>query len=861
MKKFIFATIILAAFLAGIPADTVFGADILWVRQTGTATEDKATGMGVDNSGNVYVVGWTIGVLPGQSALGDVDAYLSQYNSNGDLIWTRQFGTSMGDLANDVAVTSEGNVYVVGTTAGTFPGQINFGQHDSFIRKYDSAGNEMWTRQFGTGNQDEPLGVNLDSTGNVYIAGRTTGFFPGQETYVDTDAFITKYDSSGSLLWAHQFGTPNEDIAWDVLANNETDRVYVVGNTYGEFPGQINLGYADAFLRAYDLAGNEIWTQQFGTAHLDVAKSLSLGPDDKIYVVGQLNGGFVAKFDVNGDKLWLRPFWGYANRLAIDNNTGNLLITGSTKHGGIPGQVEVGGQDAFVTRCDNEANEIITWQFGTGGADSADDIAIGPNGTIYIVGNVNGALPGQTHLGGTDFFTMALSDIPASVQTLPTDVNWAIQLGTNSDEKANGIGTDEAGHVYIAGNIYGEFPGYDNSNFGGGWDGFVSKWSSDGKRRWTLQFGTGMGTTISDMAVDQAGNQYVAGSIGGALPGQTSSGAPDAFLRKYDPNGSELWTRQFGTEDHDQAFGVTLNGVNTIYVAWNTPVFDGKTYIDKYDASGNMLWSKQLSDITEPVSFAIDTQGNFYLVGITDSALPEQTHMGGSDAYVRKYDNSGNETWTRQFGTPGEDHALAVEVDSQFNVYVAGRTDGAFTGEIFEGPPFDAFIRKYDSTGNEVWTDEFGAVGSYFDEIRGISLDPTDDVYVTGASGPDALIRKYNSNGDVLWSRQLGGGLFADYAQDLSLTSNGKLLAAGYTYGSFLDQNYFGSMDAFFIKMDGFIPIDLKHVVFLLQLLVGISPDEPIIQAGDIIIYDFNKDNKIDLGDVIYILQKLSRLR
>lgn len=124
--------------MTGIMSPTVSGADISWIRQTGTTTEDSATGVGVDNSGNLYVVGWTIGVLPGQSGSGDADAYIIKYSSNGELIWIGQFGTAMGDRASDVAVTGEGNAYVAGTTGGIFPDQTNFGQHDAFIRKYDA---------------------------------------------------------------------------------------------------------------------------------------------------------------------------------------------------------------------------------------------------------------------------------------------------------------------------------------------------------------------------------------------------------------------------------------------------------------------------------------------------------------------------------------------------------------------------------------------------------------------------------------------------------------------------------------------------------------------------------------------------
>jgi hypothetical protein len=791
MNNYFGATLILTLSVAIVLAAQVSVADIIWDHQFGTALEENATGMGVDSSSNVYVVGWTIGVLPGQSALGDIDAFIAKYNSNGTLGWTRQFGTTKGDQATDVVVAEDGSIYVVGSTGGTFPGQTSSGH--SFIRKYNSSGDALWTRQFGT-SSEQPLGVNTDSAGAIYIVGRITGFFPGQETYLDTDAFITKYDSSGNQLWSNQFGTPDEDAAWDVLADTATDRVYVVGYTYGEFPDQTNQGYGDGFLSAFDIAGDMIWTSQFGTAHLDVAKSVALSADNRIYVAGQLNGGFVAKFDVNGDMFWLRPFWGYANRMALEKDTGNLLISGATRYGGIPGQIEVGGQDAFVIKCDSEANEIITWQFGTGGADSTDDITIGPNGSVYVIGNVNGALPGETHLGGTDPFVMRLSSIPALKQTLPNGINWAIQLGTNSDEAAYAIGVDDYDNVYVAGKIYGQFPGYDNSFLGGGWDAFVSKWSSDGKRRWALQFGTDMGTIVYDMAVEKEGTHYVVGSTGGTLPGETNSGAPDAFLRKYDSNGNELWTRQFGTAHHDEAFAVNLDDFNNIYVGWVNS-YSWHTYMHKFDTEGTILWSKQLADITEPVDFAIDSQNNIYLAGITDSALPGQTHLGGqTDAYVRKYDSLGNEIWTRQFGSSQEDHVLTVDVDGLFNVYVAGRTDGAFPGKTFEGPPFDAFVRKYNSSGNEVWTDQFGAEGDLMDEIQGIATDGAGNVYVTGASGPDALVRKYNKNGDGVWSRQLGGGLFSDYAQSLSLTSNGKLLAAGFTYGSFLDQNYFGSI-------------------------------------------------------------------
>ena len=63
--------------------------------------------------------------------------------------------------------------------------------------------------------------------------------------------------------------------------------------------------------------------------------------------------------------------------------------------------------------------------------------------------------------------------------------------------------------------------------------------------------------------------------------------------------------------------------------------------------------------------------------------------------------------WTRQFGTSGYDFARAVAVDPEGNVYVAGRTEGALPGQVSSGD-FDAFVRKYDRDGDEVWTRQFG---------------------------------------------------------------------------------------------------------------------------------------------------------
>jgi uncharacterized protein (TIGR03437 family) len=125
----------------------------------------------VDGTG-VYAVGnMGGGALPGQTSSGGYDAFVKKYDLNGNPLWARQFGTGVSDIPYGAGSDGSG-VYLVGTTFGILPGQTSSGNYDSYIRKYDTGGNEIWTLQFGTKSSDRANGVAANSSG-VYIAGNT----------------------------------------------------------------------------------------------------------------------------------------------------------------------------------------------------------------------------------------------------------------------------------------------------------------------------------------------------------------------------------------------------------------------------------------------------------------------------------------------------------------------------------------------------------------------------------------------------------------------------------------------------------------------------------------------------------------
>ena len=160
--------------------------------------------------------------------------FVRKYDAEGTEVWTRQFGTSEQDYAVAVAVVA-GSLYVTGVTKGALPGQSVSGDTDAFVRKYDTEGNEVWTRQFGSSGADRPSGVAADAVG-VYVAGRTWATLPGQTSAGgESDAFLRKYDTQGNEVWTRQFGALPQIHRRDDYAAAER----AIGAREGDGPGTI----------------------------------------------------------------------------------------------------------------------------------------------------------------------------------------------------------------------------------------------------------------------------------------------------------------------------------------------------------------------------------------------------------------------------------------------------------------------------------------------------------------------------------------------------------------------------------------------------------------------------------------------
>jgi hypothetical protein len=107
-----------------------------WSRQVGTETTDRALGIAIDSKNNVYSSGLTLGSFDGHDNAGNYDALIVKFDPSGSKQWSRQFGTASMDRADGIAIDSSDNIFIVGTTNGSVDGTPNRGGSDLFIIKY-----------------------------------------------------------------------------------------------------------------------------------------------------------------------------------------------------------------------------------------------------------------------------------------------------------------------------------------------------------------------------------------------------------------------------------------------------------------------------------------------------------------------------------------------------------------------------------------------------------------------------------------------------------------------------------------------------------------------------------------------------
>ncbi|CAJ1392955.1 unnamed protein product [Effrenium voratum] len=327
-----------------------------WTTQRGTNASDHARAMCADGSGNLLVAGYTFGAMgPGH---GSADPFLSKLDSEGGWLWTQQWGTSSWDYARALDVDHD-DVLVAGYTGAAMAGD-HFGGADVFLAKFRPGGERLFVVQRGSEEDDFAQAVRVDGEGNILVAGSTSGALDGNTNAGGKDLFLAKFDASGSWQWTVQRGGPADEEAM-ALRLDSFGNAWVAGETSGELDGCKSAGSSDIFLLQLSPSGAWRWTVQRGSAEYDAAWALDL--DHGRAVVAGYTGGSLDGFPNAGSAdlfvmifegpTWIWTFqrgtsgWDHARGVYLKGR--DLVLAGSTQ-GALDNSTFHGGEDIFVMK-------------------------------------------------------------------------------------------------------------------------------------------------------------------------------------------------------------------------------------------------------------------------------------------------------------------------------------------------------------------------------------------------------------------------------------------------------------------------------------------------------------------------------
>ena len=509
----------------------------------------------------------------------------------------------------------------------------------------------------------------------------------------------------------------------------------------GANPGRILIGFEGAKSLRLDSRGNLVLRTDGGELTYKAPKLYQTLGGRKVSVKGRFvlasnkNARFEVGNYVKSQALVIDPALVYSSFLggAVDDKAyavavdafGSAYLTGSVVSATFPGTAgkylstnSGGASDAFVTKVNGAGTLAWSTYYGGAGDDIGKGIGVDGNGKIYITGSTTGSLPSEGLFGPGGGPTDAFV---AAISANGTSLVYAKRFGGASAESGNGIAVDAAGNAYVAGH------------------------------------------TTSMAVTDFPVTAGVAQGTGG--------GGDDAFVSKFSAAGALTYSTYLGGTNLDNGNAIAIDGSGNAYITGqcednfvsvvtypnvfkNTITGSKDAFIAKLNAAGSTFLYKTYvggSNMEEGNGIALDSANNVYITGWTQSAnfpgagfvtVGQTTQIGDPDAFVFKLRTSntglGDALYATYLGGSGSNVGTGIAVDSGLNAYVTGTTyagDFPSVGPISGGGTlvgtFEAFVTQIGPTGGTVGFSTFLG-GTAETGGQGIALDSARNIYVTG---------------------------------------------------------------------------------------------------------------------------------
>lgn len=279
------------------------------------------------------------------TSLRDIDrVYVVRTDSTGDTLWTREYGGKSDDRGYSVQQTGDGGFIIVGKTRS-----FGAGGFDAYLIRIDSIGDTLWTKTYGTVDNEEGWSVDLTSDGGFVIAGWTTHVNPpGYNVY------LVRTDSVGDTLWNKTY---QDGEAYSV--KHTKDKGFIV--TGYSVDTANNYDY-QLFLIRTDSTGDTLWTKTYGDKDSpEEGRSVQQTIDNGFIIsgskgVGKSDNTYLIRTDSRGDTLWTKMY-----------NLGDITRGNSLEQTGDSGFIVAGciGGDVLILRTDHKGETLWTKTYGT----------------------------------------------------------------------------------------------------------------------------------------------------------------------------------------------------------------------------------------------------------------------------------------------------------------------------------------------------------------------------------------------------------------------------------------------------------------------------------------------------------------
>lgn len=340
--------------------------NFLWARRFGDASVyQEGFDIATDASGNVFVTGFFDGSINfgggGFTSGGLTDVFLVKLDVDGNHLWSKAFPAPSPQYGASLAVDSQGNVVLLANGFNTVDfgggGLASAGNYDIYLAKFDGVtGGHLWSKRYGSPNDDRGTAVAVDSANNVVFTGRSDAALDFGGGSVPSnggmDVLLVKVDANGGFVWAKRYGDGANQFGAD-LAIDASNNVIVAGG----FEGSVNFGGGalsaqgpiDAFVAKVTPAGNHVWSKRYGAGGVNLSLlGVHVDSIGDVTAVGSLDGtvdfggGVLASNagadalvlhlgSANGNLLWSRLYGGpgaqYISSVVPDSSR-NLLLCG-----------------------------------------------------------------------------------------------------------------------------------------------------------------------------------------------------------------------------------------------------------------------------------------------------------------------------------------------------------------------------------------------------------------------------------------------------------------------------------------------------------------------------------------------------